>query len=94
MRVVPDDRLARIEELNLSGIRGIAVPNETFYRYSHIGVVNALERTASWWRKKEVIGNKWPRYLVITGKPSDRVIGFIYYRTDLENQAQGKTATP
>jgi len=87
MHVVPDERLAQIESMDLSGIRGIAVPNETFYSYAHIGVVDALMRTASWWEKEEVVGKKWPRYLEITGKPSARVIGHIYYRPNFGQQS-------
>jgi 4-amino-4-deoxy-L-arabinose transferase-like glycosyltransferase len=80
MPVVPDEMVARIEEMDLSNVAAVAVPNEQFYRYSHIGVVDALTRTASWWDKRTIVGEKWPRYLVLTGKPSDRVIGYVYYK--------------
>lgn len=83
MRVVPDHQLSAIEKMDLSGIKAVAVPNETFYSYKHIGVNNALERTAGWWEKVEVVGEKWPKYLKLTGKPSARIIGHVYiYKGD------------
>jgi len=78
MKIIPDFEIAMIEKLDLRDVRIIAVPNESFYSYKHIGVNDALERTASWWRRSEVVGEKWPRYLKLTGKPSTRVIGYLY----------------
>ncbi|WP_460184439.1 glycosyltransferase family 39 protein [Thermopirellula anaerolimosa] len=90
MPIVSDSDIATIERLHLSNVQGIAVPNETFYTYAHIGVVDALERTADWWTRREVIGNKWPRYLEVTGKPSDRTIGFVYYRRERDSSNEKK----
>ncbi|MEJ5340401.1 MAG: hypothetical protein WHT09_02445 [Thermogutta sp.] len=88
MQVVPDEQLAHIETMDLSEVRAIAVPNETFYTYSHIGVVDALERTSQYWKKEAIVGKKWPRYLLLTGKPSARVIGYVYYRRNSEDKPE------
>ncbi|NMC20777.1 MAG: hypothetical protein GYA33_10195 [Thermogutta sp.] len=94
MRVVPDEMIAKIEDMPLHDVDAIAVPNETFYTYSHIGVVDALERTANWWERRDIVGQKWPRYLTVTGKPSNRVIGYLYYRTARHDRDSGNRSHP
>lgn len=88
-KVVPDAALAEIESLDLSAVMAVAVPNQNFYRYRHVGVWDAFHRTASWWRKEEVIGEKWPRYLKLTGKPSGRVIGFMFFKIKKDHSPAG-----
>jgi len=93
-RLIPDEKLAQLESLDLSCIDGLIVPNESFYRYAHIGVVDALERTKDWWEVEPIIGPKWPRYLTITGKPSNRVVGHIYWlKRGKENALPVQTRT-
>lgn len=78
MRVVPDEQLAAIESFAVKNNVAFAVPNEGFYRYAKIGVMDAFERTKNDWEVMTVYGRKWPGFMQITGKPSDRVLGFVF----------------
>lgn len=78
MQVVPDEHLAAIESFSVNNDFAIAVPNEKFWYYAKIGVMDAFERTKNDWEVMTVYGRKWPRFMEISGKPSNRVIGFVF----------------